>query len=292
MNLSSNLIGNSNDETNSVVAERFIRTLKNKIYKYITSVLKNVYIDKLDDIVNKYNNTYHSTTKTKPADIKSIIYIDSSKENNDKNPKFKIGDIVRISKYKSFCVKDYIPNWSEEVYVIKKVKNIVSWTYVINDLFLPKQIAKKKCKMFRIEKVIEKGDKFCVKCKGYNKLFISWIDKKDIVWMGEYFPKPKSLWANVKVELDLSNYATKADLKNASGVDTSDFANKTNLVNLKSEIVKLDIDKLKNITIGLSSLKSQVDKLDLRKLESTPVDLSKLSDIVKMKLLKKLNKNN
>ena len=128
--------------------------------------------------------------------------------------------------------------------------------------------------------------------KGYNKLFISWIDKKDIVWMSEYFPKPKSLWANVKVELDLSNYATKADLKNASGVDTSDFANKTNLVNLKSEIVKLDIDKLKNITIGLSSLKSQVDKLDLRKLESTPVDLSKLSDIVKMKLLKKLNKNN
>ena len=90
----------------------------------------------------------------------------------------------------------------------------------------------------------------------------------------------------------MSNYATKADLKNASGVDTSDFANKTNLVNLKSEIVKLDIDKLKNITIGLSSLKSQVDKLDLRKLESTPVDLSKLSDIVKMKLLKKLNKNN
>ena len=181
MNLSSNLIGNSNDETNSVVAERFIRMLKNKIYKYITSVLKNVYIEKLDDIVNKYNNTYHSTTKTKPTDIKSIIYIDSSKENNDKNPKFKIGDIVRISKYNSFSAKDYIPNWSEEVYVIQKVKNIVPWTYVINDLFLRKQIAKKKYKMFRIEKAIEKGDKLCVKCKGYNKLFNSWIDKKDIV---------------------------------------------------------------------------------------------------------------
>ena len=80
------------------------RSLKNKICKYLTSVSKTVYIDKLDDIVNKYNNTYHSTIKMKPADAKSNAYIDSSKKTNDKNPKFKIGDNVRISKYKNiFC---------------------------------------------------------------------------------------------------------------------------------------------------------------------------------------------
>ena len=91
----------SHNEGNSVVAERFIRTLKIKIYQYMTSVSKNVYIDKLDDIVNKYNNTYHSTIKMKPVDVKSNTYIDSSKEINNKDPKFKIGDIVRISKH--FC---------------------------------------------------------------------------------------------------------------------------------------------------------------------------------------------
>ena len=92
-------------ERKSVVAERFIRTLKNKIHIYVTSVSKNFYIDKLDDIVNKYNNTYHSTIKMKPADVKSNTYINSSKEINDKNPKFKIGDTASISKYKNFFYK-------------------------------------------------------------------------------------------------------------------------------------------------------------------------------------------
>ena len=89
------------------------------------SALKNVYVDKLDDIVNKYNNTYHSTIKMKPVDVKSNTYIDSSKEINDKDPKFKIGDIVRISKYKNIFAKGYTPNWSEEVLMVKKVKNTV-----------------------------------------------------------------------------------------------------------------------------------------------------------------------
>ena len=111
-----------------VAAERFIRTLKNEIYKYTTSVSKNAYIDKLDVIVNKYNNTYHSTIKIKPVDVKSNIYIKSSTETNDQDPKFKTGDIVRISKYKYVFVKGYVPNWSEEVFVIKKVKNTVPWT--------------------------------------------------------------------------------------------------------------------------------------------------------------------
>ena len=95
----------TNNEGQSVVAERFIRTLKNKIYKYMTSISKNMYIDKLDDIVNKYNNTYHSTIKMKPVDVKSSTYIDSSQKINDKDPKFKIGDIVRISKYIFFFCK-------------------------------------------------------------------------------------------------------------------------------------------------------------------------------------------
>ena len=92
-------------EVNSVIAEGFIRTLKNKTYKHMSSVSKNVYINKLDDIVNKYNNTYHSTIKMKPVDVKSYTRIDSSKEVNNQNPKFKIRDTVRISKYKIFLQK-------------------------------------------------------------------------------------------------------------------------------------------------------------------------------------------
>ena len=82
------------NEGKSVVAERFIRTLKNKIYKYMTSILKNVYIDRLDDIVNKYNNTHHKTIKLKPVDINPSMYIDLNKENNRKGPKFIVGDNV------------------------------------------------------------------------------------------------------------------------------------------------------------------------------------------------------
>ena len=93
-----------------------------------------MYIDKLDDIVNKYINTYHSTIKIKPVDVKSNTYINSSKEINDKGPKFKVGDHVRISKYKNSFAKGYVPNWSEKVFMIKKVKNTVLWTYVISDV--------------------------------------------------------------------------------------------------------------------------------------------------------------
>ena len=122
------------NEGKSVVVERFIETLKNKIYKYMTSVSKDVYIDKLDDIVNEYNNTYHRTVKMKIVDVKDNKYIDFDKEVNNKDPKFKIGDHVKISKYKNIFTKGYTPNWSEEVFVISKIKNTVPWTYVINDL--------------------------------------------------------------------------------------------------------------------------------------------------------------
>ena len=120
--------------------------------------------------------------------VKSNTHINSSKETNDKDPKFKIGDIVRISKYKNIFAEGYTLNWSDEVFVIKTVKNTVSWTYVISDLkggeivgtFYRKEMQKKKNqKEFRVEKVIKrKGDKLYVKWKGYDKSFNSWIDKK------------------------------------------------------------------------------------------------------------------
>ena len=105
----------------------------------------------------------------------------------------------------------------------------------------------------------------------------------------EYFLKPKSLVANVKVELDLSNYATKADLENLTRFDTSEFGNRTDLANLRPDVDKLDSDKFKNIASNSRSLKGKVDNLDIGKLETNPFDLSKLSDVVKMKLLKRMS---
>ena len=145
----------------SLVAER---TLKNKIYKYMTSISKNVYIDKVDDIVNTYKNTYHRRIKMKPIDVKDNTYININKEVNDKDPKFKVGDHVRISKYKNIFANGHTPSWSEEIFVIKKIKNTVSWTYVVNDLngekiigtFREKKLQKTNQEESKIEKVIKK----------------------------------------------------------------------------------------------------------------------------------------
>ena len=179
------------NEGKSVVPERFIRTLKTKIYKYMTSVSKNVYIDKLDDIVNEYNNTYHRTIKMKPVDVKDNTYIDSMElHSNDKDSKFKVGGHVRISKYKNIFAKEYTPNRSEEVFVIKTVKNTVPWTYVTDDLkgekiigtFYEKELQKTNQQKFGIEKVIKrKCDQLYLKWKGYDSSFKSWIDKNDLI---------------------------------------------------------------------------------------------------------------
>ena len=125
----------THNERKFIVSERFIRTIKNKIYKHMTSLSKNMYIDKLDDIVNGYNNRKHRTTKMKPNDVKDNTYIVFGKEVNDNDPKFKVGDHVGTSKYKNIFTKGYTPNWSEEVFAIKKIKNTVPWTYVIDDKF-------------------------------------------------------------------------------------------------------------------------------------------------------------
>ena len=129
----------------------------------MTSVSKNVYINKLVDIVNEYNNKYHRRIKMKPVDAKDNTYIDSVKAVNDKDPKFKVGGHVRISKYKNIFAKGYMPNWPEEFFLIKKAKNTVPWTYVINDLnseeiigtFYEKELQKTNQQEFRIEKVIK-----------------------------------------------------------------------------------------------------------------------------------------
>ena len=107
--------------------------------------------------------------------------------------------------------------------------------------------------------------------------------------MSEYFPK--SLGANVKVELYLSNYGTKTNLKNATGLDTSKFPKMVDLASLESEDDKLDVDKLEKVPGGLNSLKSKVDKLDVDKLVPVPVDLSKLSDVLKNDVVKKTKYN-
>ena len=142
------------------------------------------------------------------VNVNLTTYVNFIKENNKEGSKFKVSNHVRISKYKNI-----FPNCSEEIFVIKKVKNTVPWPYLINDFngekivgtFYEKELQKTNQKEFRVEKVKN----------------IKW---KDIVQMSEYFPKPKSLGENVKVELVLSNHATKGDLKNATGVDTSHFA--------------------------------------------------------------------
>ena len=127
-------MNSTHNEGKSVIAERFIRTLKNKIYKYMTSISKNVFIDKLDDIGNKYNNTYHNTIKMRSVYVKSNTYFDYSRKINKRDPKFRVGDNAIISKYKNIFAKGYTSNWSEEVFLIKKVKNFVLWINVINNL--------------------------------------------------------------------------------------------------------------------------------------------------------------
>ena len=106
--------------------------------------------------------------------------------------------------------------------------------------------------------------------------------------LSQYFPKPYELFGgDINVKVDLSNYATKSDIKNISHADTSSFALKSNLASLKIEVDKLDIDKLKSVRTNLSNLKSEIDKLDIGKLETTPVDLSKLSNLLKHDVVKK-----
>ena len=116
------------NEGKSVVAQRFIRTLKSKLYKHMTVTGKNVYYYVLDDVVNKYNKTKHCTIKMKPIDVKDNnkrVYID---EHNEKDSRFKVGDRVRISKFKNIFFKGYTPNWSTEIFILDKINDTVPYS--------------------------------------------------------------------------------------------------------------------------------------------------------------------
>ena len=113
------------NEGKSVVAERFIRTLKSKIFKHMTAVSENVYFEVLDGIVDKYNNTVHRSIKIKPIDLTWDSYAEYNEDSNVTKPKFKVGDHVRISKYKNIFSKGYTQNWSDEVFAVSKNKNTI-----------------------------------------------------------------------------------------------------------------------------------------------------------------------
>ena len=122
------------NEGKSVVVERFIRTLKNKLYKHMTATSKNVYYNVLDDVVSEYHNTKHNTIKMKPIDVKDgnkRVYID---ERNEKSARYNLGDRVRISKLKNIFAKGYTPNWSKEIFIVNKINDTVPYTYNLKDL--------------------------------------------------------------------------------------------------------------------------------------------------------------
>ena len=223
------------NEGKSVVAERFIRTLKNKTFKHMTAISKNVNFDVLDNIVDKYNSTVHKTIKIKAIDVTGDSYAKYNENSSKKDPKFKVSDHVRVSQYKSIFARGYTPNRSEEVFAISKIKNTVPWTYVINDLngeeitesFYAKELQKTSQKEFRIEKVLKRKR---------DKLYVKWNERIIIVGIiialiiglikkTFYFPKPFiNFGGNINVKVDLSNYATNTSLKNGTHVDTSSFA--------------------------------------------------------------------
>ena len=156
----------------------------------MTAIWKSVYFDVLDDIVDKYNKTVHRSIEMKPIDVTSDSYTKYNENSNNKDPKFKVSDHVRISKYKNIFAKGYTPNWSEEVFIVSKIKNKVPWTYVISDLngesifgnFYEKELQKTNQEKFRIEKVLKrKGDKLYVRWKGYHNSFNSCINEKDLI---------------------------------------------------------------------------------------------------------------
>ena len=122
------------NEGKSVVAERFIRKLKNKLYKHMTATGKNVYYDVLDDVVNEYNNTKHNTIKMKPKDVRNdnkSVYID---EHNEESARYNLGDRVRMSNFKNIFGKGYTPDWSREIFIVNKINDTVPYTCNLKDL--------------------------------------------------------------------------------------------------------------------------------------------------------------
>ena len=181
----------------SLVAERWNRMMKGKMFKYLTANNTNKYIDVLDDYVERYNNTRHSSIKMTPVEA-------SKKENEVRvyrnlypnitrrpmRAKFKTGDKVRIQKKKGLFEKGFTSNWTEEVFTVSKIQRTNPVTYKINDLndeeiqgtFYEQELQKRSQEVYRIEKIVKKDKtRSLVKWKGYPESFNSWVDNKDLI---------------------------------------------------------------------------------------------------------------
>ena len=186
------------NEEKSSIAERWIRTMKEKMFKYFTDNNTYKYIDALPELVEDYNNTVHSSTKLTPTDASKEeneltvwrnLYPDRYKTSR-LNPKFSVNDRVRITKKKKDFEKGYTARWTEEIFTIKEIRETNPITYKLEDLqgeeiegtFYEPELQKTEQQIFRIEKVIkkEKGRSF-VKWKGYSDKFNSWVDNKDLI---------------------------------------------------------------------------------------------------------------
>ena len=191
------LYSTENEEKSSIV-ERWIRTMKEKMWKYFTDNNTYTYMDVLPELVEDYNNTVHSSTKFTPVEASKKknelnvwrnLYPDRLKI-HDLTPKFSVGDEVRISKKKKTFEKGYTTRWTEEIFTITEIQNTNPITYKIADhqgeeidgTFYEPELQKTKQQVFRIEKVIkkEKG-KSLVKWKGYSDKFNSWVDNKILI---------------------------------------------------------------------------------------------------------------
>ena len=225
----------------------------------MTAVSRNVYFNLLDDIISKYNNTYHNSIKMNSIDVESNFYFEDNFDFNESDPIFQVGDHVKISKYRKMFGK-----WCKFLSLTKS-KNTVLWTYVVNNVngeeiietFYGKELQKTNIKESWIE-----GYKLYVKWKGYNNSFNSWIDKKTLYKMSQYFPKPyNSFRGNINVKV-----AFLIMRLNITGIDTFKLASESDFASVITEIYELDAEKLK----------------------TTPVDLSKLGNVVNNKVAKKL----
>ena len=186
------------NEEKSSIAERWIRTMKEKMFKYFTDNNTYNYIDALPELVEDYNNTVHSSTKLTPIEASKKkneltvwrnLYPDRYKTSR-LNPKFSVGDEVRITKKKKVFEKGYTTRWTEEIFTIKEIRETNPITYKLEDLqgeeikgtFYEPELQKTEQQIYRIEKIIkkEKG-KSLVKWKGYSDKFNSWVDNKDLI---------------------------------------------------------------------------------------------------------------
>ena len=189
-------IYSTENEEKSCVVERWNRTMKEKMFKYFSANNTRKYIDILQNLVDQYNTTIHSSIKMTPVEASKMENENQAWKNlhhhlhDRKEPKFKVGDKIRISRKKDFFEKGYTPRWTEEVFEITKVLYTDPPTYKIKDLngeeiqgtFYEQEMQKTTQEVYRIEKVIKrKGNKSYVKWLGYSSKFNSWVDNKDIV---------------------------------------------------------------------------------------------------------------